>query len=305
VYSADTFFELGLPPEMWSMHGLEYHGGLSLIKGGLVYADALTTVSPTYAREICTPEFGFGLDGLLRHRADQLHGIINGIDYAVWNPQTDPYLKAHYAHDDLDGKQANKLALQTHLGLPTDANIPLLGFIGRLVWQKGVDVISAILPELLQLPIQVVILGSGEKEHERGLRELAKMYPDKLSVAIGYNEALAHQIEAGSDMFIMPSRYEPCGLNQIYSLRYGSVPIVSNTGGLADTVIDAADSRRGTGFHFEPASAPGLLAAIGRALDLYRQPKRWQSLVRRGMKKDFSWQHSARDYLDLYKRLVT
>jgi starch synthase len=305
VYPADTFFNLSLPREMWTMHGLEYHGNLCLIKGGLVYADALTTVSPTYAKEICTPEYGFGLDGLLRHRADHLHGIINGIDYTVWNPKTDSYLKAHYDRDDLGGKRDNKLALQTHLDLPVDANTPLLSFIGRLVWQKGVDVISAMLPALLQLPVQVVILGSGEKEHERSLRELARMYPDKLSVAIGYNEALAHQIEAGADMFIMPSRYEPCGLNQIYSLRYGTVPIVSDTGGLADTVIDAADSRRGTGFQFKPASAPHLLEAIQRALALYQQPKRWQSLVRRGMKQDFSWQHSARDYLDLYKRLVT
>lgn len=304
VYPAETYFDLGLPRALWHMHGLEYHGNLCLIKGGLAYADALTTVSPTYAREICTVEYGFGLDGLLRHRAGGLRGIINGIDYTAWDPQKDPLLPAHYSQDDLAGKRHNKSALQTRLGLPVDPDIPLLCFIGRLVWQKGIDVLTSMLPVLLKQPVQVAILGSGDKQHEHALRILSRRYPGRLSVTIGYDEGLAHQLEAGADMFMMPSRYEPCGLNQIYSLRYGTIPIVSQTGGLADTVVDAADSRRGTGFHFQPASSPALLQAVQRALAFYARPKRWQTLQRRGMKQDYSWQQSARDYLDLYKGIL-
>jgi len=300
VYSADTFFSLGLPPELWSMHGLEYHGNMAFIKGGLAYADWLTTVSPTYAHEIQGPEFGFGLNGLLKHRAAQLNGIINGVDYDDWNPATDPALVQNYDIEHFNDKLANKTALQKQTGLPVDPDIPVLAFIGRLVWQKGVDVLLESLPQLLRLNIQCVVLGSGEATHEQTLRQLQSRFPDKLAVTIGYNENFAHQLEAGADMFCMLSRYEPCGLNQLYSLRYGTVPIVRRTGGLADTVIDAKEGARGTGFCFDQTSQADFIDAMQRALSRYSHPKQWQSLAKRGMRRNFGWKQSARHYLDLY-----
>lgn len=304
VYSAETFFNLSLPPSLWTLHGLEYHGGMSLIKGGLSYADALTTVSPTYAREIQTAAFGFGLDGLLRHRADDLYGILNGIDMKSWDPACDPHLEHGYDSTSLAGKQANKALLQKQLGFKPNARTPVLGFIGRLVWQKGVDILAETLPTLLKLPLQFVILGNGAPAQEATLQQLAREYPNKLAVIIGYSEKLAHQIEAGCDMFTMLSRYEPCGLNQLYSLRYGTVPIVSKTGGLADTVIDASDIQKATGFTFEPASARHFINAVQRALSCYKDKERWQGLVQRGMQKDFSWTVSASQYLDLYRKVL-
>jgi starch synthase len=286
------------------MHGLEYHGNMSFIKGGLNFADALTTVSPTYAREIQTSAFGFGLDGLLRHRADVLNGILNGIDTKSWDPAKDPLLEHHYDSTSLEGKQINKALLQKQLGFEVNAKTPLLGFIGRLVWQKGADILAETLPSLLKLPLQFVILGNGAPSQEAALQELAREYPDKLAVIIGYSEKLAHLIEAGCDMFTMLSRYEPCGLNQLYSLRYGTVPIVSNTGGLADTVIDASDSKNATGFTFEPASARHFISAVQRALSSYKDKERWQELVQRGMKQDFSWAARANQYLALYKKVL-
>ena len=300
VFSAETFFNLALPASLWNMHGLEYHGNMSFIKGGLAYADVLTTVSPTYAQEIQQPEFGFGMDGLLRHRTKELTGILNGIDSENWDPASDNYLAQTYDSETLPDKQVNKSALQKQLGLKVETDTPLLGFIGRLVWQKGIDVLVETLPELLKLPLQWVILGSGESKQEAILEKLASQYPDKLVVITGYNEKLAHQIEAGCDMFTMLSRYEPCGLNQLYSLRYGTVPIVSATGGLADTVVDASNTRQATGFTFKPASPEDFIEAVQRALSLYQDKKRWSALARRGMKKDFSWTNSARQYLDLY-----
>lgn len=303
VYSAETFFNLSLPPALWTMFGLEYYGNMCFLKGGLAYADAITTVSPTYAEEIQTPHFGFGLDGLLKHRSDVLSGILNGIDMQSWDPANDPFLTHCYDSDSLHQKAKNKAALQQQMGLPISATTPLLGFIGRLVWQKGVDVLVETLPELLKRNLQFVVLGSGEAAQETALQQLAADNPGKLVVKIGYNEKLSHQIEAGCDMFTMLSRYEPCGLNQIYSLRYGTVPIVSRTGGLADTVIDSDDNRRSTGFTFEPASADGFIAAVDRALALYQDNKRWQGMMRRGMHKDFSWNASARQYLDIYNKV--
>lgn len=303
VYSAETFFSLSLPQALWTMFGLEYYGNMCFLKGGIAYADAITAVSPTYAEEIQRPEFGFGLDGLLKHRSDVLSGILNGIDTHSWDPSNDAFLTCPYDSSSLENKQANKTALQKILKLPVSAGTPLLGFIGRLVWQKGIDVLVDTLPKLMKRDLQFVVLGSGEAAQQAALKSLAKTYPDKLAVIVGYNEELSHQIEAGCDMFTMLSRYEPCGLNQIYSLRYGTIPIVSRTGGLADTVTDSSDSRQGTGFTFEPASASGFIEAVDRALALYPDTDRWQTMMRRGMSQDFSWGSSARQYLHVYNKV--
>ena len=300
VYSAETFFNLGLPQELWHMHGLEYHGNMAFIKGGLAYADWLTTVSPTYAHEIQGPEFGFGLNGLLRHRTEQLNGIINGVDYDDWDPATDPALIENYDAEHFEKKLLNKTALQKQSGLPIDNDIPVLAFIGRLVWQKGIDVLLESLPQLLKLNIQCIILGTGEHAHEQTLLKLQARFPDKLAITIGYDEKFAHQLEAGADMFCMLSRYEPCGLNQLYSLRYGTVPIVRRTGGLADTVIDASQGARSTGFCFNQTNKADFIDAMQRALARYNKPKQWQALAKRGMRRNFGWQQSARHYLALY-----
>jgi len=304
TFDAAMFGALGLPPALWSMHGLEFYGELSFIKGGLAYADRLTTVSPTYAREIQTPEFGYGLDGLLRARSDRLHGILNGIDTDEWNPARDPILVKRYSAQRYGDKRANKLALQEAAGLPADPAVPLLGMVGRLVHQKGVDLVLDAWPALAAQPLQMVVLGSGERAYETGLREAAAQSPDKLAVNIGYDEALAHRIEAGADIFLMPSRFEPCGLNQMYSLRYGTVPIVRRVGGLVDTVVDAqpAALRTGhaTGVMFDAATPAALMQAAGRALALYRNPRVWKKMALTGMRQDFSWKRSAREYVKLY-----
>jgi starch synthase len=306
LFPAEQFRELDLSAALWGMDGLEFHEQLSFIKGGLQYADMLSTVSPTYAEEIRTPAFGCGLDGLLSHRADRLVGILNGADYGEWNPEHDPHLPHHYRADNLQGKAANKTALQRELGLPRDPGVALIGFVGRLVEQKGVDLILAILANLFEQPVQVVILGSGNKAFEQALITLANLYPKRCHVKIGFSETLAHRIEAGVDIFLMPSRYEPCGLNQIYSLRYGTIPVVRRTGGLADTVIDfGAGLATATGFVFEEATPAALLATLQRALSLYAEaPQDWQQLIHNGMNQDFSWVQSAKAYLELYQQAL-
>lgn len=305
LFPAEYFRQLGLPAALWGMNGLEFYGGLSFIKGGLLYADMLSTVSPTYAKEICTPAYGCGLDGLLRHRADRLAGILNGADYEEWDPARDLHLPHHYDADMLQGKAADKAALQRELGLSPDAGMALIGFVGRLVEQKGVDLLLTVLDNLFDQPVQVVVLGSGDKSFEQTLLALANRHPQRCHVKIGFSEPLAHRIEAAADIFLMPSRYEPCGLNQIYSLRYGTVPIVRRTGGLADTVIDFSAGPAATGFVFEEASPAALAAALQRALSLYaNDPKGWRRLVRSGMGQNFSWQQSAGAYLELYQQAV-
>lgn len=306
LFPLAEYQRLDLPMALWSMDGLEFYGQASYMKAGLAYADMLSTVSPTYAREICTPEFGCGLDGLLRQRADRLRGILNGADYSEWDPARDPHLPHHYSANDLQGKAANKADLQRELGLPRGAAIPLVGFVGRLVEQKGIDLVLAILPELLHEHVQIVILGSGNKEFEQALAALATQYPRCLRVHIGFSEALAHRIEAGADLFLMPSRYEPCGLNQIYSLRFGTPPLVRATGGLADTVTDVTHgSDRATGFVFDQPTPAALLDTLLRALRLYRtDPRAWRRLIRNGMSRDYSWQQSAVAYLDLYEEAL-
>jgi starch synthase len=306
LFPYDSFVSLHLPPALWSYEALEFHGQLSFIKGGLVFADYLTTVSPTYAREIQTPTFGCGLDGLLRHRAGRLRGILNGIDGEAWNPARDPFIATPYSAQRLADKAPNKRALQQALGLPADPHVPLIGMVGRLVEQKGIDQVLEALPLLMQRGVQMAVLGSGENAYETALRAQGQHYPAQLAVRIGYDEALAHQIEAGADMFLMPSRFEPCGLNQLYSLRYGTVPIVRRVGGLADTVVDATEENlaagRATGIVFDAAQPAALLAAVDRALALYRDGRRWRKLMRTGMRQDFTWLHSAREYLRLYRQ---
>ena len=298
---------LNLPGQLWHPAGLEFHGMLSFIKGGLVYSDYITTVSPTYALEIQTPEFGYGLEGLLEHRKEFLGGIINGIDLDQWDPEKDPNIFQCYSAKTLSKKLLNKTALQAQLGLPIEERIPLFGLIGRLVEQKGIDLLLDCFSEMITMKLQFVLLGSGDKVFEKQLQEFAELYPDKIAIKIGYDEALAHLIEAGADAFLMPSRFEPCGLNQMYSQRYGTVPIVRKTGGLADTVIDALPETLGnqtaTGIVFNEASPSALLEAIKRTLILYSMPDSWKKIQVNAMGKDFSWQRSAKQYLELYQKL--
>ncbi len=307
MFAAEAFFRLGLPPQLWHFEGLEFHNHLSFIKGGLAYADKLTTVSPTYAREIQTAEFGYGLDGLLRHRSADLHGILNGIDPDEWNPATDPHIDWHYNAKRLSAKQHNKRALQAEFSLPESDDL-LLGSVGRLVEQKGVDLILDSIDRLIELPVQLALLGSGEAHFEAALQDAAARHPHKLSIKLGYSERLAHRIEAGADAFLMPSRFEPCGLNQLYSLRYGTPPIVHAVGGLADTVVDATaeavKQKTATGFCFYYASSDALLRTIDHALELYAQTPKWRSVVRTGMAQVFDWRSSARQYIALYKEII-
>ena len=308
LFDAGMLHALDLPPEWWSMHALEFHGRLSFIKGGLVFADWLSTVSPTYAREITTPAFGCGLEGLLAARRDRLSGILNGVDYRIWNPARDPFLPAHYNRKSLEGKAACKAALQKEMGLPRKPDVPLFAHIGRLVEQKGVDLILECLSLFRRNRMQLVVLGSGDPALESALRAAKATFPRRIGIHIGYDEGLAHRIEAGADAFLMPSRFEPCGLNQLYSLRYATPPIVHRTGGLADTVVDADDAhiadRTATGFVFDEPTPAALRAAWRRALKLYRQPRLWRRIQKTGMRQDFSWQRSAGEYIALYQRLL-
>ncbi|MBI3938035.1 MAG: glycogen synthase GlgA [Betaproteobacteria bacterium] len=307
IFPPHTLAELGLPPQAFAIDGVEYYGKLSFLKGGLFFTDGLATVSPTYAREIQTDESGFGLGGLLRVRSARLIGILNGIDTAAWNPATDAHLAARYDFARIEKKALNKAALQRSLGLAVEAEVPLLGVVSRLTEQKGLDVLAAIAPMLVRLPAQLVMLGSGEKRFEQAVAALARQFPGGVAAVIGFDERLAHLIEAGADIFVMPSRYEPCGLNQMYSLRYGTPPVVRATGGLADTVIDCnpaslADGSA-TGFVFHELAGAALLAAIGRAVSAWRDRSVWRALQKNGMAQDFSWERSARQYCALYESL--
>ncbi|MBF0217942.1 MAG: glycogen synthase GlgA [Gammaproteobacteria bacterium] len=308
-FFGEMFHRLNLPHQLWGAEGLEFYNDLSFIKGGLFYADRINAVSPTYAEEICTPEFGYGLDGLLNSRRSELSGIINGIDYHVWDPETDPHIAAHYNADSLHLKQGNKIALQQQLGLPMNRDIPLLGSIGRLVGQKGIDLFIEIIPDLLSSEeVQIAFLGTGSHWIESQLRKLQLAYPDKIALVVGYNETLAHLIEAGADIFVMPSRFEPCGLNQLFSLRYGTPPLVRFTGGLADTVIHSNEATindgTASGFIFDEANPQQLRWTLGEALALYHQPWLWQQIQRNAMQHDYSWRESARRYDMLYQEMI-
>jgi starch synthase len=308
LFPAEIFQRLQLPPSLWSMAGAEFHGQLSFMKAGLAYADRITTVSPTYAAEIQTSEFGCGLEGLLAHRQAQLYGIVNGIDEDQWDPAQDGYLPANYHAGDLQGKAACKAALQQRFGLADEAYTPLLCFIGRLVQQKGVDLLLQALPALLHQPVQLAFLGAGNSLYEQSLLYWARRYPRRIGVVLGYNEALAHQMEAGADLFLMPSRFEPCGLNQMYSQRYGTPPIVHSVGGLADTVVDATlenlAAQTASGFRFGAATPSALLDTLRHALTLYHDKPRWLAIQQAGMRRDFSWKESARRYQEIYRQCL-
>ena len=306
VFDQQTFTDLQLPAELWNMDGLEFYNQLSFIKGGLAYADKITAVSPSYAEEILLPKFGYGLDGLLQSRSTHLSGILNGIDEKHWNPNTDQFLKQKYSRRTINKKLINKTELQQAQLLPVNDAIPMIGMVSRLVEQKGLDIILKSMKQLLSLPVQLVILGTGETHYELLLCEWAKSHPHQLKVIIGYNEALAHQIEAACDLYLMPSTFEPCGLNQLYSLRYGSLPIVTSVGGLADTVIDVSEdnisNKTANGFVLTEQSSTALLTTVKRALALYQKPDIWKKLQINAMSGDFSWQPSAEQYISLYKQ---
>jgi starch synthase len=310
LFERTTFDRLRLPASLWSVHGLEFHQRLSFIKGGLVFSDLVNTVSPTYAEEVKTPRFGCGLDGLLRDLGPRFRGILNGIDYRVWDPAGDSQIPHNYDARSFDLKVENKLVLQRELGLPRGERTFVLGYIGRLVEQKGIDLMLEILPQLLAHPdTQLIMQGAGDPLIEDALLRAAAANPDRVGVFTGYDEGRAHRIEAGADAFLMPSRFEPCGLNQMYSLRYGTVPIVHRTGGLADTVVDTSPERieagEATGFTFDNISPEALWGAVRRALLLYREHRDlWPRLALNGMSQDFSWQASARHYVDLYREAL-
>jgi starch synthase len=309
IFEPKTVAALGLPPECFTPDGVEYYGKLSFLKSGLQCADAISTVSPTYAIEIQGDPLGFGLQGLLAARRNSLYGIVNGIDTALWNPATDPLIACRYDAGTLEAKDANKRALQQRLGLAASSPaVPLFAVVSRLAEQKGLDWLLEIAAEVLALPAQIAILGSGEPTLEQGFRALALAHPGQLSATIGFDETLAHLIEAGADAFVMPSRFEPCGMNQMYSQRYGTPPVVRATGGLADTVVDCnpkslADGSA-SGFVFQEASAQALLGALRRAADAWHDKAAWLRLQRNAMARDFGWETSARRYAAIYAQLA-
>lgn len=309
-FSLDSYKKAELPSELYENHGpLSHEGDSNFLKAGILYSDIINTVSDTYAKELLTPEQGAGMDGYLWSRHTDFFGIINGVDYTVWNTESDKYLPHKYSLNNLTGKLKNKKFLLEKLSLPFNADIPLIGIVSRLAIQKGFDIISEVLDELLNLEAQFVVLGSGEEEYEDMFQLAANNFPNKIGVYFGYNEELAHLIEAGSDMFLMPSHYEPCGLNQIYSLKYGTVPIVRKTGGLADTVLDWNEYNEygediGNGFSFYEYSGEALLSSVRRAINDFHNKPVWRKIQSNGMKNKFSWKHSAEKYLKLYERAL-
>jgi starch synthase len=306
LFSKDEFPLLGLDWSLFSIDGLEYYDQINLLKGGIITADAITTVSQRYSEEIQTPEFGYGLDGVLRTRAAVLSGILNGVDYQDWSPENDKLLPAFFSPTDLSGKAKNKAALMEAFGLDRKlSQAPILAMISRLADQKGFDLVAAVLPQLLKQKVMVVILGTGDERYHQWLAAEAPKYPGKLGVKIAFDNSLAHLMEAGADMFLMPSRYEPCGLNQMYSLKYGTIPIVRATGGLADTVNPVGHpTEPGTGFLFTDYTPQAFLTAIQDALAAFGNKELWGRLVQNAMAQDFSWEVSAKKYVDLYNRLV-
>ena len=302
-FDRDWLQPLHLPQHVFDMHGVEFHGNLSFLKAGLHYADRIVTVSPTYAHEIQATEMGYGMQGLLTVRKADVSGILNGIDENEWNTATDKHLVVHYDEHDLSLKTKGKLALQQRLGLEVNEHVPLLGVVSRLTYQKGLDLLLECLPMLLESGAQLVVLGSGDAEFERRYQQLAQRYAGRVSVTIGFDEALSHQIMAGADIFLMPSRFEPCGLNQMYGMRYGTPPVVRRTGGLADSVINAS-LEGGTGFVFDDPGAAALQQTIKWAIECYRDPNTFRRIQLNGMHRDVGWRHSAQLYLELYRTLL-
>lgn len=307
-FAPDLVTRLGLPPEMYGIDGFEYYDNLSFLKAGLFYSDRLTTVSPRYAREIQTPAFGYGMEGLLATRATDLTGILNGADYQVWDSATDSHLAHPFPRGDAAGKAANKAALLAELGMPPRPGAPLLVVVTRLTEQKGMDLLLAVLPAILGLGAQVAVLGTGDRDLEEAFKAAAAAHPDQVAVRIGYSEQLAHRLMAGGDMLLIPSRFEPCGLTQFYAFRYGTVPIGHVTGGLADTLIDTSYDSLMTGtanaFVFEHSNAGAFQWAIERAVALFADSERWRRIVEAGLSQDFSWGRSAERYQALYTDLI-
>ena len=308
LFAQADFGLLGLPSRFLHAQGIEYHGQLSFMKAGLKYARQITTVSPSYAREIGTHEFGFGLDGVIRSRQRHVSGILNGVDPSVWDPRTDTGLPARYDIDNLQGKAVCKAALQRELGLAVEPDAALFGVVSRLSAQKGLDLVLSALPALLAGGAQLALQGTGDPVLETAFKAAAAAYPGRVAVRIGYDEAFAHRLIGGADLILVPSRFEPCGLTQLYGLRYGCLPLVRRVGGLADTVVDADEEAlrlgNATGFSFGPDTPAALEQAIARALALYRDPPRWLSVMRSAMARDFSWASAAEQYIALYRRLI-
>lgn len=305
-FPGDTARVLGLPWNLGTSIALEFQQGASYLKGGLLFSEVLTAVSPHYAQEIQGPEHGQGLDGVLRERASDLVGVLNGADYDEWDPRSDEYIARRYSREDLSGKRTCKADLLRTFGLPEYPDLPVVGITSRLVHQKGFDVVVDAWWDIFRRPLRMVVLGEGEAAVQEGFLRMAREAPDRIGVKLGYDVSLAHKIEAGADMFLMPSRYEPCGLTQLYALRYGTVPVVRSTGGLVDTVEPLSeDQERGTGFRFDQADGTGLLWALDQALTTYHNGESWRRLMLRGMAQDFSWDRSGRTYVELYRRAMS
>jgi starch synthase len=306
IFPQSALRKAGLPAQLFAMDALEFYGKINFLKGGLLFADYLSTVSRRYAKEIQTPEYGAGLEGVIVQRADRLVGILNGVDYAIWSPDIDTLIAQNYSAQNLDGKKVCKKDLLNAFKLPADKpedlERPVVGIVSRFADQKGFDLIAQVASEIMKENLSLVVLGTGNPEYERFFKLLAEKYPRSVGVKIAYDDTLAHKIEAGADIFLMPSRYEPCGLNQIYSLRYGTVPVVRATGGLDDTVQNFdVKTQQGTGFKFDAYDGNALLECLRWALKVYRQPKSWRVVQNNGMAKDFSWKTSAAAYVTLYE----
>lgn len=305
-YPASRYKSTGLPTDFFNANCFEYYGDMNLLKGGILLADKINTVSPTYAVEIQTLEYGFGLDNVLRFRSEDLTGILNGVDYSIWSSQNDKYIEVNFNQDTIDKKNICKSSLLKKVGLPV-RNVPLIGITSRLYWQKGIDVLIQSLPELLQFDIQIIILGTGDPQYESQLKEISSCFPEKIRTIIGYNTELSHQIIAGSDFILMPSRYEPCGLTQLYAFAYGTVPIVRKVGGLADSVVNTTPEnirkKVATGITFRPLTPKSIIRSIKNAIDLYHNKDIINNLRIQGMKQDFSWDKQANLYIKLYDSL--
>lgn len=306
-FGPDIFPKLDLPESVFSMDGVEYYGDVSFLKGGLQMATAITTVSPTYAQEIRTSAFGMGLDGLINARADSLHGIVNGIDTDVWDPSSDKIIATNYSLAKPKKRQTNRKALADYFKFP-DTDKPVFTVVSRLTWQKGIDVLTELADDIVSMGGRLAVLGSGDQSLETALQEAAERHPGDIGLVIGYNEALSHLMQAGGDVILVPSRFEPCGLTQLYGLRYGNVPVVARTGGLADTIIDANEAALAaevaTGFQFSPVTPDALRQALRRAMRAFAEPKLWERIQNRGMKADVSWDRSALSYASLYAELL-
>ncbi|MDF1607866.1 glycogen synthase GlgA [Hoeflea sp. YIM 152468] len=306
-FGPDIFPRLGLPQSVFAVDGIEYYGDVSFLKGGLQMATAITTVSPTYAQEIRTPAFGMGLDGLINAHADTLHGIVNGIDTDVWDPSTDTMIAANYSLSKPKKRQTNRKALAEYFGF-RDTDGPVFTVVSRLTWQKGIDVLTEVADDIVAMGGKLAVLGSGDQALEAALTAAAERHPGKIGLVLGYDEPLSHLMQAGGDVILVPSRFEPCGLTQLYGLRYGNVPVVARTGGLADTIIDANEAasaaQAATGFQFSPVTPDALRQALRRAVRAFSEPKVWAQLQNQGMKADVSWNRSAHRYACLYKELL-